>query len=98
MRKAKACLELNLAKVIKDNKKGFFKYVNSKRKTMENVAPLLSEGGVLVMGDAEKVEIPNAFFASVFSEKALPQESQTPEVSERIWRMEDFPLVREETV
>ena len=44
-RKAKARLELNLAKVIKDNKKGFFKYVNSKRKTRENVGPLLSEGG-----------------------------------------------------
>uniref|UniRef100_A0A803XVS0 NAD(P)(+)--arginine ADP-ribosyltransferase n=1 Tax=Meleagris gallopavo TaxID=9103 RepID=A0A803XVS0_MELGA len=44
-RKAKARLELNLAKVIKDNKKGFFKHVNSKRKTRENVGPLLSEGG-----------------------------------------------------
>ena len=73
-----------MAKVIKDNKKGFFKYVNSKRKTRENVGPLLSEGGVLVTGDAEKAEILNAFFTSVFSEKALPQESHTLEVSERV--------------
>ena len=50
-------LKLNLAKEIKDSKKGFFMYVNSKRKTRENVSPLLNEGGVLVMWDAEKVEI-----------------------------------------
>lgn len=82
-RKAKAHLELNLAKEIKDNKKGFFKYVNSKRKARENVGPILSEGGALVIGDAEKAEILNAFFASVFSERALPQESWTLEVDVR---------------
>jgi len=32
MRKAKAHRELNLARHIKDNKKGFFKYISSKRK------------------------------------------------------------------
>lgn len=36
MRRVKANLELNLAKEIKDNKKGFLKYVNSKRKTKGN--------------------------------------------------------------
>ena len=34
-KKAKAHLEFNLAKEVKDNKKGFFKYVNSE--TRENV-------------------------------------------------------------
>ena len=58
IRKAKAHLRLNLTKEIKNkNKKGFFKYAISKRKTRENMGPLLNEGGVLVMGDAEKVEI-----------------------------------------
>ncbi|GAB0209695.1 mitochondrial enolase superfamily member 1 [Grus japonensis] len=42
-RKAKAHLELNLAGDVKDNKKGFFKYISSKRKTRENVGPLLNE-------------------------------------------------------
>ena len=46
MRKAKALLELNLAKEIKDNKKVFFNYVNGKRKTRKNVGPLLNEVGV----------------------------------------------------
>jgi len=39
-RKAKAHLELNLARDVKDNKKGFFKYVSSKAKTRKNVGPL----------------------------------------------------------
>lgn len=62
------------------------------------VDEMRNEGVVLVMGDAEKAEILNAFSASVFSGKALPWESQTLEVSESIWGMEDFPLVREEVV
>lgn len=33
------------------------------------MGPLLNEGGVQVMGDAEKVEILNAFFPSVFASK-----------------------------
>jgi len=74
MRKAKAHLELKLTKKVKDNKKGIFKYVNSKRKTRDNVGPLLNEGGVLVMGDAEKMEMLNAFFALVFASKSPPRD------------------------
>jgi len=42
MRKAKAHLEFNLAGDVKDNKKGFFKYISSKQKTRENMGPLLN--------------------------------------------------------
>ena len=72
-RKIKAHLELKLAKETKDNMK-VFKYVNSKRKTRDNVGPLLNEGGVLVMGDAEKMEMLNAFFALVFASKSPPRD------------------------
>jgi len=53
-RKAKVHLELNLERDVKDNKKGFFKYIRSKQKTRENVGPLLNEVRALVMEDTEK--------------------------------------------
>ena len=79
-RKATVHLELNLARDVKDNKKGFFKHISSKEKTRDNVGLLLNEVGVLVMEDAKKAEFLNAFFASLFSAKAGPQESQALEV------------------
>ncbi|GAB0208703.1 mitochondrial enolase superfamily member 1 [Grus japonensis] len=97
-RKAKAHLALNLARDVKDNKKGFFKYISSKRTTRENVGPLLNEVGALVTEDTEKAELLNAAFASVFTAKASPQESQTLEVGEKVWRKEDLPLVEEDWV
>ncbi|GAB0208125.1 mitochondrial enolase superfamily member 1 [Grus japonensis] len=96
MRKAKAHLELNVARDVKDNKKGFFKYISSKRKTRENVGPLLNEVGALVTEDTEKVELLNAAFASAFTAKASPQETQTLEVGEKVWRKEDLPLLKED--
>ena len=75
VRKAKAHLELNLAKDMKDNKV-FFKYVNNKRRTRDNVGLLLNEVGALVSGDVENVEILNTFFVLVFITKTAPWESQ----------------------
>ena len=51
-----------------------------------------------IFNTSGKAEILNAFFTSIFSEKALPQISHTLEVSERVWGMGDFPLVRKEDV
>lgn len=55
--------------------------------------PLLNEGGVLVTGDAEKAEILNTFFASVFASKTPPQDSWTLEGGERAWEVEISLLV-----
>nr|XP_009935199.1 PREDICTED: LOW QUALITY PROTEIN: RNA-directed DNA polymerase from mobile element jockey-like [Opisthocomus hoazin] len=95
---AKAHLELKLARDVKNNKKGFFNYISSKRKARDNVGPLLNEAGVLVTEDAEKAELMNAFFASVFSAKTGPQESQAPEGREEAYKEDDFPLVEEDCV
>jgi len=97
-RKAKAHLELKLARDVKNNKKGFFNYINSKRKARDNVGPLLNEADVLVTEDAEKAELLNAFFASVFRTKAGPHESQSLEVREEAYREDDFPLIEEDCV
>ena len=58
-------MELSLAKKVKDNNKGFLKYVISKRKARENVCLLLNEVSALVTNVTEKEDILNAFFASV---------------------------------
>lgn len=44
--KAKAQLELNLASVVSDNK-GFLKYVNSKKRSKENIRQVCVEDGHL---------------------------------------------------
>ena len=43
MRKAKTQMEMNVAKDVKDTKKGFCKYISNKQKTSKNVDPLLNE-------------------------------------------------------
>ena len=52
---------------MKDNKKGSFRYVNSKRRIRDNIGPLLDEVGHLTNRNVDKAEIFNAFFASVFN-------------------------------
>lgn len=84
VRKVKGHLALNLAREVKDKKKGFFKYVNSKKKTGDNVGLLLNEVGALVTEDAEKVELLNIFFALIFTTETGTQESQTLEVRESL--------------
>jgi len=69
IRKAKAQLELNMAIKVKDNKKYFYKHINSKRNARENLHPLLEAEGNTVTEDQDKAEVLNALFASVFNSK-----------------------------
>lgn len=65
-RKVKAQLEIRLAIVVKQNKKLFCKYINRKRKAMENLQPLLGVMGKVATENKEKTEVLNTFFTSVF--------------------------------
>ena len=74
IRKAKAQLKVNLATGVKRNKKLFYKYINSKRRTKKNLHSLLDEAGNVTTEDKEKTEVLNAFFTSVFkSQTSYPQ-------------------------
>jgi len=76
VRKAKAQLELNLARDAKNNKKGFSRYVSRKKMFKESVPPLMSETGKLVTADEEKAEVLHNIFASVFTSNLSPHPSQ----------------------
>lgn len=92
----KVHLESNLARGVKDNKKGFFKSIRSKRNTRENVRLLLNGMGAVMMKDTEYVGLLNVLFASVFAAEACSQESQTKKAREKVWSKEDFPLVEQD--
>ncbi|PKU34089.1 rna-directed dna polymerase from mobile element jockey-like [Limosa lapponica baueri] len=85
VRKAKAQLELNSARDVKKNKKGFYRYINQKRKVKGNVPPVMSNSGELVSTDEEKAEVLNNFFASVFTGNPFPPSSQVdgPQVGDQ---------------
>lgn len=48
---------MKLAREVKDGKKGFSKYIGSKRKVKENVGLLVSGAGELVTSDRERTEV-----------------------------------------
>ncbi|GAB0175757.1 mitochondrial enolase superfamily member 1 [Grus japonensis] len=98
VRKAKALIELNLARDVKGNKKSFYRYVSDKRKTKENVGPLQKEMGDLVTWDMEKAEVLNDFFASVFTGKCSSHTAQVAEGKDRDWENEEPPTVGEDQV
>ncbi|KFZ60398.1 hypothetical protein N338_05724, partial [Podiceps cristatus] len=79
IRKAKAQMELSLARDVKNNKKGFYRYIGQKRQAKESIPPLVNGKGELAATDVEKAEVLNEFFASVFSGSQDSPNSQVPE-------------------
>ncbi|GAB0185748.1 mitochondrial enolase superfamily member 1 [Grus japonensis] len=96
VRKAKALIEISLARDVKNNKKSFYRYVSDKRRMRENVGPLRNEMGALVTQDMEKAEVLNDFFASVFTGKSLSHTAQGTEG--RDWGNAEPPTVGEDQV
>ncbi|GAB0209752.1 hypothetical protein GRJ2_003440900 [Grus japonensis] len=98
VRKAKALIELKLARDVKDNKKSFYRYVSDKRRTRENVGPLQNETGDLVTQDMEKAEVLNDFFASVFTSKGSSHTTQVTEGKGRDGENAEPPTVGEDQI
>ncbi|GAB0189782.1 mitochondrial enolase superfamily member 1 [Grus japonensis] len=98
VRKAKALIELNMARDVKGNKKSFYRYVSDKRKTRGNVGPLWKETGDLVTQDMEKAEVLHDFFASVFTSKCSSHTAQVTEGKGRDWENAEPPTVGEDQV
>lgn len=96
--KAKAQMQFNFARDIKDNKKGFCKYMRDKKNTRENLDPLLNKTRDFVKHNMEKAELLNAFFTTVFINMTSLQECQVPETRGKGWTREDVPLMEDHQV
>lgn len=59
VRKAKAQLELKLARDVKNCQKGFFRYINNRQKPKGNIGPLLRRRGELITSNTENAEVLN---------------------------------------
>ena len=84
VRKEKAQLELRLATAVKEKKKSFYKYTSGKRRSKENLHPVLDAAGNVTTEDKKKAEILNAFFISAFnSQISYPQGTLCPDLE--VW-------------
>lgn len=78
IRRTKYELEFNLAAAIKDNKTCFYQYISHKRRSKEDLHPLLDGGVNTVTKDEKKGEVLSAFFASVTNIKDYPTDRRLP--------------------
>ena len=68
LRKAKVQMEMNLARDVKDNKKGFYRYTGRRRQAKESIPHLMKgNGGTWLPQTQKKLR---------YSMSALPQSSQ----------------------
>ena len=74
-------------------RRDFFKCINSKRRSKENIGLILVEDGHLTNRDEEKTEAFNVFFASVFSNIGRPWTAWSPESEDHKCGNSDFPFV-----
>ena len=69
VRFARKRYEKGVADLVKENPKAFWSYVNSKTRMRSGISDLKDENGTMCSGDADKANILNNFFASVFTKE-----------------------------
>ena len=79
IRKAKAQTELNFAREVKSNKKGFYRYTGQKKQVKESVPPLINEKGEMATTETEKAAVLNKFLVSKFTGSQASHISHTSE-------------------
>ena len=75
IRQTKRAYERKLAKGIRHNRRGFFKYVNSRLTVRPEITEMKNENGILVDADKEITDIMGRYFNSVYtapSNEAMP--------------------------
>lgn len=77
----------------KGNKKGFYKNTSSKRKSRENMGPLLNVAEDLMTENMEEAEALRTFFASVSTGMT---DLWVPETSGKDWRKDILPSVEKD--
>lgn len=75
VRKAKMQMELNLMRVVQNNKKGFHRYTGQKRWAKETVTPLINK--------SVKAEVLSEFLTLVFTGCQASHATHIPEPSDR---------------
>ena len=95
IRKAKAQMELNLMRDVKNNKKGFYQYIEQKRQAKESMPALIKEKGELASRDMEKAVVITEFFASVFAGSWASHASCVPELEVEVRKAKSLPLYKE---
>ena len=79
IRQAKRAYEKKLAKGIRHNKRGFFKYVNKKLTVRPEISEMQNVNGVLVDNDKEIASIMGGYFNSVYK---IPGNEDMPELND----------------
>jgi len=65
---------------VKNNKKGFYRYISRRRQAKKSVSPLINKNGELASSDMEKAEVLKKCFALVLvGGPAPPHVCQDPE-------------------